>query len=107
MPTSPPRPDLDDSFGGFETGNKARLRVAAGTEEDPWSPAAGDLTFPPIQVPSQVEGDPAASDGAWESEWHSKDDEAPAEVGPADEWERARAKKERKDLKIVSTNLEC
>ncbi|KAB5592437.1 MFS general substrate transporter [Ceratobasidium theobromae] len=100
VPTSPPRHDLDDSFGGFETGNKARLRVAAGTEEDPWSPAAGDLTFPPIQVPSQVEGDPAASDDAWESEWHSKDDEAPAEVGPADEWERARAKKERKDLKI-------
>ncbi|KAF8605947.1 hypothetical protein BDV93DRAFT_604953 [Ceratobasidium sp. AG-I] len=101
-PLSPPS-GIDDSFGGFETGNKVRLGVAADDEEDPWTPAADDLTFTSGQDSSRVEVDPATAGDAWGSAWPAKhdDDASEVETAPAaDEWELARARKERRDRKI-------
>ncbi|CAE6447161.1 unnamed protein product [Rhizoctonia solani] len=99
VPPSPPQPDLDNSFGGFETGNEARLRVTTGEEEDPWSPAAGDLTFPAVVHDSpRVETDSVVGGDAWGSNWQPKDERQDDQ--PLDEWEQARIKKERRDRKV-------
>ncbi|KAG8732338.1 hypothetical protein FRC11_014332 [Ceratobasidium sp. 423] len=96
---SSPQPDLDNSFGGFETGNDARLRVTTGSEEDPWSPAAGDLTFPAaVHDPPRVETDSISGGDAWGSSWQPKDEKQDDQ--PLDEWEQARIKKERRDRKV-------
>jgi hypothetical protein len=93
---------VDDSFGGFETGNELRLGVPADTDDDPWSPSAGDDTFPSVHDASVVEADPAAGGDAWNSDWPGKHEDE-AETSPAaDEWELARTRKERRDRKIVS-----
>ncbi|CAE6464936.1 unnamed protein product [Rhizoctonia solani] len=96
---SPPQPDLNNSFGGFETGSDTRLRVTTGSEEDPWSPAAGDLTFPAVVHDSpRVETGSIADGDAWGSSWQPKDERQDNE--PLDEWEQARIKKERRDRKV-------
>ncbi|CUA78058.1 hypothetical protein RSOLAG22IIIB_02673 [Rhizoctonia solani] len=96
---SPPQPDLDNDFGGFETGNDARLRVTTNEEEDPWSPAAGDLTFPAVVHDTpQVETDSVTGGDAWGSSWQPKDERQDDE--PLDEWEQARIKKARRDRKV-------
>ncbi|KAJ1306912.1 hypothetical protein OPQ81_007895 [Rhizoctonia solani] len=96
---SSPRPDLDNSFGGFETGTDARLRVTAGPEEDPWSPAAGDLTFPAaVHDSPRIEADSIADGDAWASSWQRGDERKDDQ--PLDEWEQARIKKERRDRKV-------
>ncbi|CAE7224671.1 unnamed protein product [Rhizoctonia solani] len=99
VPSSPPRPDLDNNFGGFETGNDAQLRVTTGEEEDPWSPAPGDLTFPTsVHDASRVETDSVAGGDAWGSSWQPKDERQDDQ--PVDEWEQARIKKARRDRKV-------
>ncbi|CAE6455394.1 unnamed protein product [Rhizoctonia solani] len=95
---SPPQPDLDDNFGGFRTGDESQLRVTTNPEEDPWSPAAGDLTFPTtIHDSSQVEAEPVADGDAWGSNWEPKQEK---QEKPLDEWEQARIKKERRDRRV-------
>ncbi|CAE6474410.1 unnamed protein product [Rhizoctonia solani] len=99
IPSSPPQPDLDNSFGGFETGNDARLRVTTGEEDDPWSPAAGDLTFPAaVHDSPRVKTEAVADGDAWGSSWQLKDEKQGNQ--PPDEWEQARIKKERRDRKV-------
>ncbi|CAE6402098.1 unnamed protein product [Rhizoctonia solani] len=96
--SSPPQPDPDSNFGGFETENESQLRVTTHPEEDPWSPAAGDLTFPAaVHDSSQVEVDPAVDGDEWGSSWQPKEER---QEQPLDEWEQARIKKERRDHRV-------
>ncbi|KAG9097138.1 hypothetical protein FRC06_007929 [Ceratobasidium sp. 370] len=99
LPVSSPSA-LDDGFGGFESGNAIGLRVTTEPTDDPWSPGAGDATFTSVHDTSAAEVDPAASGDAWGSAWPARHEAEEESTPAADEWEIARARKERRDRKI-------
>ncbi|QRV74161.1 major facilitator superfamily transporter [Ceratobasidium sp. AG-Ba] len=89
---------LDDGFGGFESGDNVGLGIV-GAGDDPWSPGPEDATFTSVHDAPPAEVDPAVSSDAWGATWaasREKEEATPA----ADEWEIARARKERLDRKI-------
>ncbi|KAG8772076.1 hypothetical protein FRC12_003258 [Ceratobasidium sp. 428] len=91
---------LDDGFGVFESGNIIGLRATAETTDDPWSPSAGETAFDSIHDTSAAEVDPTTNEDAWGSAWPAKREEEEETQPAADEWEIARARKERRDRKI-------
>lgn len=90
--STPVPPDSPNGFGTFETAGETQI---ISTSFDPWTPAEAVLASDDIQ----------GSD-AWNTPWDSGSQEA-EEVDDADEWERTRKEKAKRDRHVVSPLHTC